>query len=128
MYKYLILIIVIVSSGIAQDVLMPPKLINKDTCNIIENEMDEFNYGWNWGKPGEELDEALNINSYHHIPLLINKFRFSNAPFPAKYHFTSSSAPILILNRIFHLQKIIKFLEDDANIHLLIRKYIIKLK
>src|SRR5690606_31257831 len=54
----------------SQNNIDPPSLINDSTVNkeLIKREQNSFLLGWNWGSPGEKLDDALYINAYHDMP------------------------------------------------------------
>ncbi len=62
-----LLLIINLNLLISQDLINPPKLQRLDTTTAIDRS-NSFVKGWNWGSPGQKLDSALLMNSYHDFP------------------------------------------------------------
>jgi hypothetical protein len=62
----------------SQDKIDPIKIFDKNTVNYVNLDTNSFQIGWNWGSVGRKLDEALFINSYHHMPeeFVNNNYKF----------------------------------------------------
>lgn len=62
-----VLFVIAFTTLLAQDILKPQPMTFLHS-EIINDTINKFVFGWNWGSPGKKLDSALGMNFYHHYP------------------------------------------------------------
>ena len=71
MKKYIIIFVVMlfIENLYAQNNIDPPAIDSVVNSSLINRNFNRFIKGWNWGSPGEALDNAFGINFYHDYPV-----------------------------------------------------------